>query len=70
MTGQAQKPSMPCFTTPSQFKSHIGFGSRSWALNQEKVDPSFPRRIRISTGMTAWKTEELIEFFSSMERVN
>jgi predicted DNA-binding transcriptional regulator AlpA len=54
--------------TPLRNISLFGI-SRSTALNLEDRDPDFPRRVRLTQSLTAYKTAELLEYFESRERV-
>jgi predicted DNA-binding transcriptional regulator AlpA len=59
---------LPVYTPPSRVRTVTGF-SRSTAFRLEKRDPTFPRRVRISPGLTAWRTDELLSYLDKRERV-
>jgi predicted DNA-binding transcriptional regulator AlpA len=69
MSYPKSNPSLPLYTPPSKIRQVTGVLCRSSALLREKDDPSFPRRVRISSGLTAWKTSELIDYLEKCERV-
>lgn len=68
MIQNKQIQSFPVFTPPSKVKHVCGI-SRSTALRLEAAG-EFPLRRRITPGgLTAWVTEELIEWAGSREFV-
>lgn len=57
--------SLPPFTQPSKVKDHTGFIGRTKALELERDDPTFPKRIHLPGGLSAWKTIELLEWIEN-----
>ena len=55
----------PVYTPPGKFREVFGVFGRTKALELEKSDPKFPKRVRIGDRLTAWKTEELIDYFEA-----
>ena len=58
----------PLLVTPPHVKEVIGV-SEMTLRRLEKTDENFPRRVRITNGLTAWHVAELEAYFSSIERV-
>lgn len=69
MVHPKSNPALPLYTPPSKVKQVTGILSRSTALRREKDDPDFPRRVRVSPGLTAWRTEELVKYLEKRGRV-
>lgn len=60
--------SFPVFTQPNKVKQVCGI-SRSTALRME-AEGNFPRRRRITPGgLTAWRTDELLQWADEREVV-
>lgn len=67
MVHHKQIQSYPVFTPPSKVNRICGI-SRSTALRLESLG-EFPQRRRISPGLTAWKTDELLDWAENREKV-
>ena len=58
----------PLLVTPPHVREVIGV-SETTLRRLEKTDENFPRRVRITKGLTAWHVAELEAYFSNIQRV-
>jgi predicted DNA-binding transcriptional regulator AlpA len=63
-----QPISKPLYVRPGSLKELTGI-ARSTALQMEKEDPEFPKRIKLSPKITVWKVSELEKYIESLPRL-